>query len=103
MTHHTNRVKFSSHPERQEMIDSVNAVLTELEVRDIPVLYVYNKIDIQGESARIERGRAGVPAKVYVSASMRDGIDLLKSEIISLLSNNFLSTKVTLSDNMNSI
>ncbi len=86
----------SSHPERQEMIDSVNSVLTGLGVRDIPVLYVYNKIDIQGESARIERGRAGVPAKVYVSASMRDGIDLLKSEIISLLSNNFLSTKVTL-------
>lgn len=65
--------------ERQkENIDAVNQVLEEIGANEIPCLLVFNKIDKQeGILPHIEYNEAGQARAVYLSAGLREGIDLL--------------------------
>ena len=73
-------------PERMARIEQVQAVLKEIEADELPVLYVYNKIDLtDDEIARVERDAEGLPRKVFLSAMTGEGLDALRgvlSEVI---------------------
>ena len=65
-------------PERQEKIEQVNAVLTEIEANEVPQLEIYNKIDLlENGQPHIERDADGRPRRVYISAHTGSGVELL--------------------------
>ena len=70
-------------PERMARIEQVQAVLKEIGAEELPVVYVYNKIDlVPGERPRVERDAEGLPRRVYLSAQTGAGIDALR-EVLS--------------------
>jgi len=72
--------------ERDDNIDQVELVLAEIEADEVPVLMVYNKIDLlEDQEARIDRDDAGKPIRVWVSAVTGAGMDLLQQAITELL------------------
>ena len=69
-------------PERDTRINQVTAVLAEIEAEDVPVLEVFNKIDLRPDAEpRIERDAEGRPVRVLVSARLGIGLDLLRQAI----------------------
>lgn len=72
----------SADEERVARAQQVEAVLDEIGAAEVPRLEVFNKIDLRpGEAPRIERDDAGVPARVWVSALVAGGLDLLRAAI----------------------
>ena len=87
----------SHDPERLDNIDQVHAVLKEIDANDIPMLQVYNKIDLlEGVEPKIQRDEAGKPLRVWVSAVTGEGIELLQQAIIELLAEDMLQGRLTL-------
>ena len=84
-------------PLRDERIHEVNAVLREIGAEDIPQLMVYNKVDLLGETSRIERNREGVAVKVWVSSLTGQGKDELLSAITECLASDVIETSIMLS------
>ena len=76
----------ASDPRRDEHIAQVNEVLEEIGAQSIPQIIVYNKIDRLQRPPAIERGEAGMPSAVWISAQKRLGLDLLMSAIAERLS-----------------
>ena len=71
---------------RLDNIDQVEKVLAEIGADEIPVLKVYNKLDLLAErEPRIDRNESGEPVRVWVSAHTGEGIDLLLDAIAELL------------------
>jgi GTP-binding protein HflX len=66
----------ASASDRQRRMHAVREVLHEVGADDVPVLEVYNKIDLLPE-ADVERIRAGDPQAVRISARMDTGRDAL--------------------------
>jgi GTP-binding protein HflX len=67
---------------RDENIEQVEAVLTEIEASDVPQLLICNKIDVlTGSEARIDRDDQGIPIRVWISAQKNIGLDLLKQAL----------------------
>ena len=88
----------SHDPERLDNIDQVHEVLKEIKADEIPILQVYNKIDLlEGVEPKIQRNDEGVPVRVWVSAVSGEGIELLQQAIIELLSDDMLEGRLTLS------
>ena len=59
-------------PERDQQIEQVLAVLGEIGANELPMLEVYNKVDLmEGIEPQIQRDADGKPQRVWVSA--RDG------------------------------
>jgi GTP-binding protein HflX len=75
----------ASDERRDEYIEQVNAVLTEIGAGDLPQLAVYNKIDRLGVEARIERDAAGMATQVWISAARGTGLVLLQQSIAERL------------------
>jgi tRNA modification GTPase len=50
----------------------------------VPVLRLYNKIDLSSDPARSAAAEAGVPARVWLSARSGEGIDLLRRQLLEL-------------------
>lgn len=76
----------SHEPERDEQIEQVLAVLTEIDAHEVPILEVYNKVDLlEGIEPQIQRNAEGVPQRVWISAQQRLGLDLLRQAIAELL------------------
>lgn len=71
----------SHHPESADLMEQVNVVLAEIEADPVPQIIVFNKIDLTGESPRIERNASGHIHKVWLSANTGDGVDLLKQAL----------------------
>lgn len=71
----------------EKNIDIVNQILLNMNVNNIPILVVMNKIDqiINEIHPRIDRNDDGVPIRVWISAKNNLGIDLLKVAIDELL------------------
>jgi GTP-binding protein HflX len=67
----------ASHPGRDAKIGQVEKVLVEVGAGSVPQLRVFNKIDLSGESPRLERNRDGQAQAVWTSAATGAGIDLL--------------------------
>ena len=75
-----------SDPEHLTRIEQVQAVLKEIEAHELPVLYVFNKIDlVLGEKPRVERDPEGFPRRVYLSAQTGNGIDALRGVLSELI------------------
>jgi len=72
--------------ERASRRADVAHVLAGIGASDVPELPVFNKIDLSGHSARIERSEQGVPQAVYLSAKQGDGIEALAEAIAERLS-----------------
>ncbi|MHB1099203.1 MAG: GTPase HflX [Burkholderiales bacterium] len=68
----------SSNPARDEQIREVNHVLAEIGADNVPQILVYNKIDINGQSAGSDRDEYGKIEKVRLSARTGEGLDLVR-------------------------
>ena len=83
--------------ERTEFIEEVDKVLAEIGANEVPTLLVFNKVDLLGEQhAGIDRDAEGKPWRVWVSAHTGAGIADLLTAIAELLSEDTLSTSLTL-------
>ncbi|WP_277961623.1 ribosome rescue GTPase HflX [Pseudomonas sp. RIT-To-2] len=73
-------------PERMAQIEQVMAVLTEIGAQGLPILEVYNKLDLlEGVEPQIQRDADGKPQRVWVSARDGRGLDLVKQAVAELL------------------
>ena len=66
---------------RDAQIAAVNAVLAEIGADRIPQLLVYNKIDLNGGTPRVERDEYGKIGKIWISARNGLGLDLTRSAL----------------------
>ena len=66
---------------RTENIEQVNEVLREINASDLPAITVFNKVDLTGRDAGLERNDEGVITKVWLSAHTGEGVDYLKQAI----------------------
>lgn len=85
----------SSSPDMMEQIEAVEKVLKEIGV-DVPVLRVYNKIDVSGEDAKIVYAKPHVPDRVYVSAHSQQGLNLLRQAVQECLMGQLQSFELVL-------
>ena len=75
-------------PERMAQIEQVMVVLGEIGAQDLPILEVYNKIDLlEGVEPQIQRDADGKPQRVWLSARDGQGLELLEQAIAELLGN----------------
>jgi GTP-binding protein HflX len=75
-------------PERDQQIEQVMAVLTEIGAQGLPILEVYNKLDLlEGVEPQIQRDADGKPQRVWVSARDGRGLDLLRQAMAELIEN----------------
>ena len=80
-----------------ENIEAVNLVLEEIKANKVPVLLVYNKIDLlENVAPHIEYHDENKPGAVYLSAHSGEGLDLLLEAIKVRLKNEILSFTLTL-------
>lgn len=83
-------------------INTVNHILNDINVYNIPILMVMNKIDYSATiSPHIDRNDNGIPVRVWVSAQKNLGIDLIKTAIDELLPNQMLRYKLRIPMNSN--
>lgn len=76
----------SHDPRRDDNIEQVESVLAEIGADEIPVLQVFNKIDLlDGFEPRVDRNEEGVPVRVWVSAVTGAGLPLLFDAIAERL------------------
>jgi GTPase len=68
----------SSSLAREAQIDEVNKVLEEIGAADIPQLFVWNKIDLNGLPPGLERDEYGKISRVRLSAVTGEGLELLR-------------------------
>ena len=75
------------HDERREdNIEQVENVLAEIGADEIPVLQVFNKIDLlENFLPRIERNEEGMPVRVWVSAVSGQGMNELFDAVVERL------------------
>jgi GTP-binding protein HflX len=73
----------SHDPRREENIEQVEEVLAEIGADDIPMLQVFNKIDLlENFTPRVERNEEGIPVRAWVSAVTGEGLDGLFDAIV---------------------
>jgi len=73
-------------PERMEQIEQVLAVLGEIGAEGLPILEVYNKLDLlEDVEPHIQRDADGKPQRVWVSARDGRGLELVGQAIAELL------------------
>jgi GTP-binding protein HflX len=83
-------------PERRARIEQVDEVLDEIGAEDVDQLLVYNKIDLSGDEARLERDGEGRVNRVFVSAVTGEGIDLLLQALHERLGGELLRGSIVL-------
>ncbi len=67
---------------KTDYIQEVNHILKQIEADKVPMLYVYNKIDLDPElTPKIIRNKEGDATAVWISAVSGEGIELLKQVI----------------------
>ncbi|HZQ60571.1 MAG TPA: GTPase HflX [Casimicrobiaceae bacterium] len=72
----------ASHPNRDEQIEAVDAVLREIGADAVPQVRVYNKIDLARLAPGIERDQSGILRAVRLSALTGDGCAELKAALV---------------------
>lgn len=84
-------------PERLERITQVKTVLAEIDTGGVPILEVFNKIDLRpDEGPRVERGGSGEILRVFVSAQTGAGVDGLREAVSSLLNTDMVEHELLL-------
>ena len=71
----------SNNPEQAEHIAEVNLVLKQIKADKLPMIEVYNKIDLSNVSTKINRDNDGLISQCWLSAITGDGVELLLSAI----------------------
>lgn len=74
----------SASPARDQQIESVNAVLTEIGAADVRQIVVWNKIDQTGAAAGVERNDCGNISRVRLSARSGEGLDLIRQALAEI-------------------
>ena len=83
--------------ERHGHVAEVVKVLKEIGADEVPVLEVYNKIDMLPDRApRIDRDEEGKPARVWLSAVTGEGCELLFQAVSELLGEDVFHQALTL-------
>ena len=78
----------ASAEDRSVNIVRVNEVLKEINAHDLPLLMIYNKIDLLDDvQPHIERNEEGIPVAVWVSALAGEGLELLLRAVVECLPN----------------
>lgn len=73
-------------PDRQLHIEQVLLVLKEIGALEVPILEVYNKLDLLTDvTPHIQYDPSGLPIRVWLSAQTGDGLPLLKQAITQRL------------------
>lgn len=73
-------------PERMAQIEQVQAVLKEIGANELPMLEVYNKLDLlEGVEPQIQCDADGKPLRVWLSAREGRGLELLRQAVAELL------------------
>ena len=85
----------SSSEDMHEQIQAVKDVLAEID-NDVPVLNVYNKIDLTDEPAHIGYASEGQPNRVYVSSRENLGMEELSLAVQQLLTGTLTTFELTL-------
>lgn len=72
----------ASHPEWEDHMKTVDAVLTELGLEDRPTLIVFNKLDtLEDPTAFADYARARFPGAIFTTTMRTDGLQPLKAEL----------------------
>ncbi|AIS18445.1 ribosome rescue GTPase HflX [Pseudomonas rhizosphaerae] len=88
-------------PERMAQIEQVMAVLTEIGAQGLPILEVYNKLDLlEGVEPQIQRDADGKPVRVWVSARDGRGLELIKQAVAELLGEDLFVGTLQLGQNL---
>ncbi len=75
----------ASSPNRQDQIHEVNSVLKDIGADKIPQLMVYNKVDrLESVAPHVDKNAEGEVAAVWLSAMMKDGVNLLLESLSTL-------------------
>ena len=72
-------------PARAEQMAEVERVLADIGADKVPTLVVYNKIDVVGRAAAVERDARDNIAAVSVSAQSGSGLELLRDAIVEFV------------------
>ena len=83
--------------ERDDFIDQVERVLAEIGAEEVPQLRVFNKIDLTGTRAGIDRDESGRIRRVWVSAATGEGLDMLRGAIVEFFSGQVVHRRLHLS------
>lgn len=82
---------------RDENMEQVEEVLAEIGADEIPMLQVFNKIDLLDDfTPRIERNEEGIPVRVWLSAVSGEGIQGLFDAIVERLAEDVVHHHVLL-------
>lgn len=82
---------------RDDNITQVIKVLAEIGAADVPLLEVYNKLDlVPGAAPRIDRDIDGRPTRVWVSAGTGEGMALLQDAIAELVEEDMIIKRLRL-------
>jgi len=79
-----------SHQAFEEHIDIVNTLLGELEVKDTPVLLVFNKVDKINESGYFANMKQKYNDAIFISAKKNMRLGRLNKKILSLLQEGYV-------------
>jgi len=83
--------------ERESNVDQVHHVLGEIGALELPMLEVYNKIDlIDGFEPQIQRDEEGVAVRVWISARQGRGLDLLAQAVSERLGDDIVQERIQL-------
>jgi len=80
---------------RDEQIVEVNKVLEEIGAQDVPQILIWNKTDLTGLPAAVERDEYGKIRRVHLSARTGEGLDLLRQALVEFARDNSRSMPAT--------
>lgn len=90
-------------PEYKQKIVHVQEVLTEIGAGDVPVLLVFNKIDVAKREPALELDEQGRPSRVWLSAQSGAGMAELSVAIAKCLSDGIVEQTLVLTANQGGI
>lgn len=84
-------------PRRLDNIEQVENVLAEIGADEVPVLKIYNKLDLlPDQQPRVDRDENGLPVRVWLSAQNGDGLDILYDAIAERLGMEVIHQRIAL-------
>ena len=79
----------STAPFNQSQVETVENILTELGISDVPILKIFNKIDQLPDPSELIRNKTVSESRnIYISAKTGEGISKLMEKLRSLLFKN---------------
>ena len=82
--------------QREYWMSEVDLVLSEIGAGDVPMLCVFNKLDLLEQQPRIVRDEEGLPTAVYLSAQTGEGLPLLEEALRERLQDEVFEGEVEL-------